>query len=583
MDRDSVRETKDRIDIVELIGETVQLRRVGKNFRGLCPFHSEKTPSFYVSSDRQTYHCFGCGRGGDIYSFVMEREGLSFPEALSMLADRAGVTLERRSDRPERRSGASGAVDTALAFFRRSLEGPGGEGARKYLERRGISSSDAAGFEIGWSPPSWDSLKRALEESKVPESDSMAAGLLAESEKRRYDRFRGRIIFPIRDVQGRLTAFGGRLVDGEGAKYINSPESDLYSKRKTLYLLHTARQSIREKGRSILVEGYMDAIKLHMAGFTETVASLGTSLTDEQATLLKRFADQCLICYDADTAGQEATIRGMYILQRSGLDIRVVVLPAGKDPDDLLGEAGGVKSFEALLQRCEPLPLFHIRVKASDLADESRRTEARREIIRGLAELPPLEANRHISQVAQGLGILLPEMLDLLRSARGSASQERKKGIPVSRGVYKDVEERAEVEIDVDPWEAALCYLLWTDEKRRAESSPETVLRLLSDDRAKSMAISILSGDSTAELRSRWAEMGDSFPMRLISAGWAHCDRSGERGEQWEIVLSALEGKKLRARLATLKERHARKEASPEEMREYLELSRRLKGGVGSP
>lgn len=587
MDRDAVREIKDRIDIVELIGETVQLRRAGKSFRGLCPFHPEKTPSFHVSTDRQTYHCFGCGRGGDIYSFVMEREGLSFSEALSMLADRAGVTLERRPERTERGSGVSTAMDTALSFFRSSLAGPGGEGARKYLERRGISPGDAAGFEIGWSPPSWDSLKRELEVSKIPVSDSMAAGLLADNEKRQYDRFRGRIIFPIRDVQGRLIAFGGRIVDGEGAKYINSPEGDLYSKRKNLYLLHSAKQSIRERGRSILVEGYMDAVKLHMAGFTEAVASLGTSLTEEQAALLKRFADQCLICYDADTAGQEATIRGMYILQRSGLDIRVVVLPAEKDPDDLLGESDGARRFQALLQRAEPLPLFHIRVKRSELADESRRTEARREIIRGLAELPPLEANRHLSQVAQGLGILLPEMLDLLRSARAQEANERKKGISPTRSVYKDVEEKIEietaVETDVDPWESALCFLLWTDEKRRVESSPESVLRLLSDERAKSVAVSILSGDSTAELRSRWAEMSDAFPMRLISSGWAHCEKNGDSAELWEIVVSALEGKKVRARLSVLKERHARKEASPEEMREYMELSRRLKGGVGSP
>ncbi len=582
MDRDAVREIKDRIDIVELIGETVQLRRAGKSFRGLCPFHSEKTPSFHVSTDRQTYHCFGCGRGGDIYSFVMEREGLSFSETLAMLAERAGVTLERRPDRSERGNGVSRAMDSALSFFRSSLAGAGGEGARKYLERRGISSGDAAGFEIGWSPPSWDSLKRDLEAGKIPLSDAMAAGLLAESDRRQYDRFRGRIIFPIRDVQGRLVAFGGRLVDGEGAKYINSPEGDLYSKRKTLYLLHSAKQSIRERGRSILVEGYMDAIKLHMAGFTEAVASLGTSLTEEQAALLKRFADQCLICYDADTAGQEATIRGMYVLQRSGLDIRVVVLPAGKDPDDLLAESDGAKRFLALLQRSEPLPLFHIRAKRSELEDGSRRTEARREIIRGLAVLPPLEANRHISQVAQGLGILLPEMLDMLREARISAGKERKKGISSSESVYKDGQEGSGKEGDVDPWESALCFLLWTDEKKRAETSPGSILPLLSDERAKSIAVTILSGESTAELRSRWAEIGDSFPMRMISSGWAHCERNGESGELWEIVVSALEGKKLKKRLSFLKERHAHKEASPEEMKEYLDLARRLKGGVGN-
>jgi DNA primase len=583
MDRDVVREIKDRIDIVEFIGETVQLRRAGRNFRGLCPFHSEKTPSFHVSSERQTYHCFGCGRGGDIFSFVMGGEGLSFPEVLEMLASRAGVSLERQQQgRSERKGVALAAMESALAFFSDSLSGPSGEAARKYLERRGIGAGAVRTFELGWAPSSWDMSKKHIDSLGVKMSDAMAAGLLSEGERGSYDRFRGRIIFPIRDVQGRLVAFGGRVVDGEGAKYINSPEGELYSKRKNLYLLNVARQPIREKGRSILVEGYMDAIRLHIAGFTETVASLGTALTAEQATLLKRFADQCMICYDSDTAGQEAAIRGMYVLQQSGLDIRVVVLPAGKDPDDLVGEKDGPKQFVSLLQRAEPLPLFHIRVRRSELEDPAKRTAARREIIRGLAEMPALEANRHITQVAQGLGILLPEMLDLLRQAREDIPGS-KKGIPAAESVYKVGTDPSGEDNAVDPWESALCYLLWVDSKRRSSESVESVLGLLSDDRAKTIAVSLLAGESPGELRTRWAETGDPFPMRMISSGWAHCEKNGEEGEIWEVVISALERKRLRDRFSVLKERHARSEASPQEMKEYLALARRLKGGVGSP
>lgn len=578
LDQDAVRTIKDRIDIVELIGESVQLRRAGRSFRGLCPFHSEKTPSFFVSSERQTYHCFGCGRGGDLFSFVMEREGMTFPEALAMLADRAGVTLERFDGRPGRSKGVAGAMEAALAFFRRSLTGPEGESARKYLDRRGIGSADAAAFEMGWAPASWDMLRRELEARGIPAGDAMAAGLLAGSGGRTYDRFRGRIIFSIRDIQGRLVAFGGRLVDGEGAKYINSPESELYSKRKTLYLLNAARSSIREKGRSILVEGYMDAIKLHMAGFSETVASLGTALAEEQADLLKRFADQCLICYDSDTAGQEATIREMYTLQKSGLDIRVVVLPEGKDPDDVVSGNGGRDRFLGLIGRAEPLPLFHIRAKSEALSDETRRTAARREIIESLAELPPLEANRHISQVAQGLGLLLPEMVDLLRSARRSAGRGGKKGIsgPESVYIYGERDIPGGVKPS-DPWEAALCYLLWTDERKRAKVEPAYVLSLLSEEGAKAVALSILSGDGIGELRARWAEAGDDYPMRLISTGWGHCVRNGEREDMWDIVLSALESKRSKDRFDALTEKHARGKASPEEMKEYLELARKLK------
>ena len=583
MYRDAVREIKDRIDIVEFIGETVQLRRAGRNFKGLCPFHSEKTPSFHVSSERQTYHCFGCGRGGDVFSFVMEREGLSFPEVLEMLASRAGVSLERQGGgRSERKSGVLAAMESALAFFTDSLSGSSGEPARKYLERRGIGAEAVKGFELGWAPSSWDTLKKHIESLGIKNPDAMAAGLLSEGDRGSYDRFRGRIIFPIRDVQGRLVAFGGRIIDGEGAKYINSPEGELYSKRKNLYLLNVARQAIREKGRSILVEGYMDAIRLHVAGFTETVASLGTALTSEQATLLKRFSDQCMICYDSDAAGQEAAIRGMYVLQQIGLDIRVVVLPAGKDPDDLVGEKDGSEKFSSLLKRSEPLPLFHIRVRRSELEDPAKRTAARREIIRGLAEMPALEANRHITQVAQGLGILLPEMLDLLRQAREDIPGS-KKGIPAAESVYKVGTDPSGEDNAVDPWESALCYLLWVDSKRRSSESVESVLGLLSDDRAKTIAVSLLAGESPGELRTRWAETGDPFPMRMISSGWAHCEKNGEEGEIWEVVISALERKRLRDRFSVLKERHARSEASPQEMKEYLALARRLKGGVGSP
>ncbi len=577
MDRDAVRTIKDRIDIVELIGESVQLRRAGKSFRGLCPFHPEKTPSFYVSSERQTYHCFGCGRGGDLFSFVMEKEGMTFPEALALLADRAGVALERTGGRG-RSKGAAGALEKALAFFRRSLAGPQGESARRYLERRGIGVADAATFELGWAPPSWDSLKKELEASGVQSRDAMAAGLLAGEGTRIYDRFRGRVIFPIRDLQGRLVAFGGRLVDGEGAKYINSPEGELYSKRRTLYLLNAAKSSIREKGRSILVEGYMDAIKLHLAGFPEAVASLGTALAEEQADLISRFADQCLICYDSDTAGQEATLRGMYALQKNGLDIRVVVLPRGKDPDDVLSGPEGREYFLGLIKRSEPLPLFHIRVKSGELADERRKTAARREIIESLAALPPLEANRHITQVAQGLGLLLPEMIDLLKEARRSPVRDGKKGIPDPESVYIYEDGNAPGGGgQADPWEAAFCYLLWTDERKRAEVEPARALELLSEEGAKAVALSILSGDSTEELRSRWAEAGDDYPMRLISTGWGHCARNGEREDMWDIVLSALETMRCRDRFDALREKHARGEASPEEMREYFELARKLK------
>ncbi|MGC9373037.1 MAG: DNA primase, partial [Thermovirgaceae bacterium] len=400
MARDEIEEVRERLDIVDVIGDYLRLNRSGRNYRALCPFHSEKTPSFYVSPKRQTWHCFGCGRGGDLFSFVMEQEGLSFPEALRLLAERAGVALKaRQSDK-----GAKDLYDImneAHAFYRKQMQGRGAEAARAYLSRRGIDVKRAVLFELGWAPQGWDGLKRHFSTRGISLRQAVQAGLLVEGDRGTYDRFRGRILFPIKDVRGRVIALGGRIVSGEGAKYINSPESPIYSKRSSLYLLNSAKRNMREKGRAILVEGYMDALKLHLEGFTETVATLGTSLTEEQAALLKRFCEQCLICYDADIAGQEAAIRGMYLLQRAGLDMRVVTLPEGMDPDDLVSTEDGGERFEELLEKAAPLPLFHIAAKRGELADESRANGARREIIEGLAGLPVLEANRYLPEVAR--------------------------------------------------------------------------------------------------------------------------------------------------------------------------------------
>ncbi|MDR1649905.1 MAG: DNA primase, partial [Synergistaceae bacterium] len=328
MANDDVRRIKDQIDIVDIVGDKVRLRPAGPGggYIGLCPFHDEKTPSFRVSRERQNFHCFGCGKGGDVFTFVMETEGLDFRAALELLAERAGVELTDSvwQKRGEKRSAISlhEVMEIAGKSFRALLSAPEGEAARAYLARRNISPETASRFELGWSSASWDTTWRTLKNAGVPPRDAVDAGLAQEGQRGGlYDRFRGRVMFPIRDVSGRLVAFGGRIVDGEGPKYINSPEGALYSKRRNLYLLHAAKKAIQEKARAILTEGYMDALRLHLHGHDETVASLGTSLTEEQAKLLKRFSSRCYICYDSDAAGQEATIRGMYTLQNFGLDV----------------------------------------------------------------------------------------------------------------------------------------------------------------------------------------------------------------------------------------------------------------------
>ena len=242
---------------------------------GLCPFHNEKTPSFHVSQERQNYHCFGCGKGGDIFTFVMETEGLDFRACLELLAARAGVMLTRRGDGKRTGGDLYEVMGEAARFFSAQLRGPEGAAARAYLERRSLALADADRFGLGWSGSSWDALTRHLRGQGVTERQAVACGLALEGQRGGvYNRFRGRLMFPIRNVAGRVIAFGGRLVDGEGAKYINSPEGEIYSKRRNLYLLHEARSAIRERKHSILIEGYMDALRLHLCGFPEAVASL---------------------------------------------------------------------------------------------------------------------------------------------------------------------------------------------------------------------------------------------------------------------------------------------------------------------
>jgi len=576
--RDEIEEVRERLDIVDVIGDYLRLSRSGRNYRALCPFHSEKTPSFYVSPERQTWHCFGCGRGGDVFSFVMEQEGLTFPEALRLLADRAGVTLKAKGGNRKAKD-LYDVMNEAHSFYRKQMQSSGAEAARAYLTRRGIDAEHILQFELGWAPQGWDALKRHFSGTGVPLRQAVQAGLLVEGDKGTYDRFRGRILFPIKDIRGRVIALGGRIISGEGAKYINSPESPVYSKRSSLYLLHSAKKAMREKNRTIIVEGYMDALKLHLAGFPETVATLGTSLTEEQAVLLKRFCEQCLICYDADIAGQEAAIRGMYLLQRAGLDIRVVDLPEGMDPDDLVSTEDGRERFEGLLEKAAPLPLFHIAAKKGELADETRANSARREIIEGLAGLPVLEANRYLPEVARRLSLLLPELVRALEKARESIGAKNHKERRIRENVpAQSRQEKESVMPSADPLESALCYLLWTDPKLRATLLPERVLPLLSDEVVQSIVAALLQGEDPAELENRWHEMGERRPMAVLAAGGAHLDEYDEETRQ-DVLLSALKRRKDQRRFRFLKEKKARGEASIEDIREFADLAKALKGG----
>ena len=340
-------EVRTNYDIVQFISEYVQLKKSGRNYFGLCPFHGEKTPSFSVSPDKQIFHCFGCGEGGDVFSFLMKADSLTFPEAVTVLAKRAGLSLpqvalspaEERAQRTRERLLA--AVSWAQRLYRHYLENPKGNAAEQYLKKRGLSAEIIHQFGLGFAPDSWDTGKQFLLKKGFSEQELLDAGILTEGEKRTYDRFRKRVTFPICNRRGEIIAFGGRIL-GEGTpKYLNSPETPLFDKSKHLYALHLAQGAIRLNKQAVIFEGYLDVIAAHQAGITNVVASLGTSLTEAQARLLRGQAEEVVIVYDADTAGQAATWRGVQVLRQAGCLVKVGRLPVGLDPDDYLRRFGG--------------------------------------------------------------------------------------------------------------------------------------------------------------------------------------------------------------------------------------------------
>ena len=574
MDRDVIGEIKKRLDIVDLVGDYVQLRKVGRNYRALCPFHTEKTPSFYVSPERQTYHCFGCGKGGDAFTFFMEIEGVSFPQALERLAKRAGVTLSK-SARPKAEGSLSEVMELALKFYRDALHSPSGEVARSYLKHRELPPEVWETFESP-APPRGIICGNPFK-GMVTFELAERCGLVLMGSRSPYDRFRGRVMFPVRDVSGKLVAFGGRLVVGEGAKYINSPESELFQKRNSLYLLERAKKSIRQRGRSILVEGYTDAIRLHISGYPEAVASLGTSLTEDQATL-QRFAGRCCICYDADTSGQEASLRGMYILQREGLQVSVVVLPRDVDPDQLLLQENGDKVFGEALDRAVPLPLYHLEIRRSQLEDPGSRHKAILELLEGLAELSPFDVAPYISNLSIALGVLpgeLNEQIAEIRSRKRAAKEDKS----ARSSVYINGIGKKSVGKTTDPIEAAVAYVLWNDARRRVEAPPEVVLPLINDERVKSIVAALLYGESPEELEGRWLSVGDRFPMSLIALGGNFCDQFGDIEVAWKELLGLLERRRRSERYRKLLSAMAKGEASAEEMEELRQLASDIKGG----
>ncbi|MFH1552530.1 MAG: DNA primase [Candidatus Omnitrophota bacterium] len=350
----------DRLDIVEVISDYIQLKKAGRSFKANCPFHNEKTPSFVVSPDKQIYHCFGCGAGGNTIGFVMKYENMEFPEAVRVLAAKASVALpEYRKDTAESSSLATHLYEInkiAASFYQNFLRSEKGKEAFEYLKKRDITAETLSEFRIGYAPDGWENFKKYSAGKKLPGDLLRKAGLTIPSEKGKgdYDRFRNRITFPVFNERGHIVAFGARVMDDALPKYINSPETVIYSKSSVLYGLNFARKSIREKGYAIIVEGYMDVIVPFQHGITNIVAASGTALTPRQAGTLKKYAATAIMVFDADQAGEAASLRGLDVLVENGMNVKIATLPKGEDPDSFVRKSGREK-FEKIITAAKDL------------------------------------------------------------------------------------------------------------------------------------------------------------------------------------------------------------------------------------
>ncbi len=400
--QESIERVKDAVDIVEVVSAYTDLRRSGQRFTGLCPFHDERTPSFSVNATEGVYHCFGCGVGGDVFTFVEEKEGLQFADAVESLADRYGVEVEREEEDPKveearkRRARLVELLDRTAEFYGTYLwQSDEARKAREYLVGRGLREEILREFAVGFAPNKWDTVYLRGQQAGYSVEELVAAGLVKKGNKGGFlDHFRARIMFPIRDARGRMQGLGGRATRQEQrAKYVNSPEGELYRKSRTLYGIERARSAIAKAGRAVVVEGYTDVIAAHQAGVGETVAVMGTAITPDQVKLLSAHAEEVVLALDADRAGREAMLRAQRVAAGKRVRLRVVSMPEGEDPAEMLaGEApgsSGAERFAGLVDAAVDLPAFHVRtlLDEADLKSPAGRDRALDEVVPVLAAM----------------------------------------------------------------------------------------------------------------------------------------------------------------------------------------------------
>ena len=562
---------KQQADIVRVIGEYVRLKKTGQNFSGLCPFHNEKTPSFSVHPVRQIYHCFGCGAGGDVFKFIMEMDKSPFPEAVRTVAEKCGIPVPRPRERsPEERQEnqqRAALVEMhrmAAEFFQRQIrDTQEGKIAASYLEDRGLDRDSITRFGIGWAPSSGDALLRQLKQ-KYPEKLLEGSGLVSRNESGRfYDRFRGRIMFPISNETGKVIAFGGRAMGDAMPKYMNSPETPIYTKSNVLYHLDRAKEELRKSDFAILVEGYMDAIAVARAGFTNVVASCGTSLAEPQIKLLSRFTRRVIVNFDPDTAGQAASERSLSLLLEKEFEVKVLALPGGADPDKFLKEQGTDAYRKLLKETPQYIDYLIGRARKMDRSTAAGKVNALNFLMPYVQRNPSrLLRSEWASRISSELRVDEP----VLRAELNRAAAERRSEVKPKADLLAPV---------VKPAERQLIHMLVDAQELRERIAQELIADALHRGLECEKILDLLISKVGEKPSS--SELADALEGkdREIFCDILYEATSEPTWEEAESCLAALRNGRDKRLLAELQQKIATK-ASPAELNRVLELQKKL-------
>jgi len=494
----SVEKIKERLNIVDLLGTYIKLEKAGKNMKARCPFHNEKTPSFFVSPDRDSYYCFGCNKKGDIFTFVQEFEGLDFFGALKLLAERTGVELARENiGMKNEKEAIFNALEAATQFFESNL--PKSQSALKYLEKRGLTEKTIKDWRIGFVADDWRTLYDYLNARKFSDSEIEQAGLIKRNEKSFYDRFRGRIMFPIRDSAGRVVGFSGRILpeadDGKAAKYLNSPETAVFNKSRILYGFDLAKLAIKKFDYSVIVEGQMDIIMCHQAGFQNVVATSGTALTPEHLILLRRISNRVIMAFDADKAGFNAATKAWQLALSLGMEVKIAEFKEGKDPAEILSGTEGKEKFkESLKDSMHIVDFYLVKIISEKLDERKTGAEVREKILPFLALIESnIEKSHWVKKINEKTGIKEDAIWEDLKKVKiepGIAGVETKIGnfkdeVAVGRidsierrviGVINWQEKDVDKKIDINKTKDRVKEIIGEENFKKWEKAPEQTL-----------------------------------------------------------------------------------------------------------